>query len=170
MGSALGLHASSLCAGCPLAGQTAEPLADLQAWQVEQLTRTGVKDLSLYRAAFTHKTALPLDLRVAKVGCCLWLLLLLPQLARRRRAGHAARAPWHARLHAGPLSPCLVQPLQSYERLEYLGDSVLSLTVRGILMRRFPGRDEVRQGVKGLPGWLLLLPLLQPGDWLAAGN
>ena len=40
-----------------------------------------------------------------------------------------------------PLPPAL---LQSYERLEFLGDSVLGLTGRTLLMRRSPASDEVR--------------------------
>lgn len=55
-----------------------DPLADLQAWQVERLTGCRVRDLSLYRAAFTHKSALPPELRVEQVGgkvlhgACCW--------------------------------------------------------------------------------------------------
>lgn len=52
----------------PPAGRTVAPLADLQAWQVERLTLCAVGDLDLYRAAFTHKSALPTELRVEKVG------------------------------------------------------------------------------------------------------
>lgn len=51
------------------AGHSVDPLADLQAWQVERLTGSRVRDLSLYRAALTHKSALPAELRVTKVGC-----------------------------------------------------------------------------------------------------
>lgn len=50
------------------AGHSMDPLADLQAWQVERLTGCRVRDLSLYRAAFTHKSALPPELRVAQVS------------------------------------------------------------------------------------------------------
>lgn len=35
---------------------------------MEQLTLTGVRDLGLYRAAFTHKSALPPEERTEKVG------------------------------------------------------------------------------------------------------
>ena len=34
--------------------------------------------------------------------------------------------------------------VQSYERLEWLGDAVLELTIRRLLMNKYPGSDEVR--------------------------
>lgn len=83
-------------AGFDNQGRTSAPLADLPAWRVEQLTLTGVRDLGLYRAAFTHKSALPPEERTEK----------------------------------------------SFERLEFLGDSVLGLTCRTLLMERRPGSDE----------------------------
>ncbi|PRW59825.1 ribonuclease III [Chlorella sorokiniana] len=83
-------------AGFNADGHSVDPLADLQAWQVERLTGCHVRDLSLYRAALTHKSALPPELRVA----------------------------------------------QSYERLEFLGDAVLSLACRTLLMERCPTSDE----------------------------
>lgn len=86
--SSLPLHATLHSSPC--AGQTATPLADLQAWQVERLTLTRVRDMRLYRAALTHTSALPEHLRVSL----------------------------------------------SYERLEWLGDAVLSLAVRHVLMGR----------------------------------
>ena len=52
----------------PRAGQTAATLADLPAWRVEALTGCGVRDMGLYRTALTHKSALPLELRLEKVG------------------------------------------------------------------------------------------------------
>ena len=36
--------------------------------------------------------------------------------------------------------------VQSYERLEWLGDAVLELTIRRLLMSKYPGSDEVREG------------------------
>jgi hypothetical protein len=50
-----------------LTGWTTAPLADLQAWQVERLVQCRVRDLDLYRTALTHKSALPPELRLAKV-------------------------------------------------------------------------------------------------------
>ncbi|KAL4426701.1 hypothetical protein ABPG77_004757 [Micractinium sp. CCAP 211/92] len=83
-------------AGFDNQGRTSAPLADLPAWRVEQLTLAGVRDLGLYRAAFTHKSALALEERTEK----------------------------------------------SFERLEFLGDSVLGLTCRTLLMQRRPSSDE----------------------------
>ncbi|KAL4458723.1 hypothetical protein ABPG75_013588 [Micractinium tetrahymenae] len=83
-------------AGFDNQGRTSAPLADLPAWRVEQLTLAGVRDLGLYRAAFTHKSALPPEERTEK----------------------------------------------SFERLEFLGDSVLGLTCRTMLMQRRPSSDE----------------------------
>ena len=84
-------------AGFDPCGLSAAPLADLQAWQVEGLTGARVRDLSLYRSALTHPTALPAEVRGA---------------------------------HA-------------YDRLEFLGDSVLEVVTRQVLMERYPEADEV---------------------------
>ena len=42
----------------------------------------------------------------------------------------------------------------SYERLEFLGDAVLSLVVRQKVLRIFPDKDEVR--IPGIPAFLSL--------------
>lgn len=83
-------------AGFDNQGRTSAPLADLTGWRVEQLTLSAVRDLGLYRAALTHKSALPTEERTQK----------------------------------------------SYERLEFLGDSVLGLTCRTLLLQRRPSSDE----------------------------
>ena len=72
-----------------------QPLPDLPAWRIEQLLGCGIRDISLYRSALTHPTALPTEDRV-----------------------------------------------YSYERLEYLGDAVLELCTREMLMQRHPEADE----------------------------
>lgn len=58
--------------------------------------------------------------------------------------------------------PCRALPpalLQSYERLEFLGDSVLGLAGRTLLMRRCPDSDEVRGHGRKAGGVLGLGPL-----------
>lgn len=50
------------------AGVTETPLADLPRWRIEALTRQPARDLQLYRTALTHKSALPPELRLEKVG------------------------------------------------------------------------------------------------------
>ena len=109
------------------------PLADLQRWQIECLTQVRVQDIGLYRSAFTHKSALPIDQRVEKVG---------GGASCRPRRGEAAGEG--KGLTCVTSLPHLLPCLQSYERLEFLGDAVQALTVRLLLMRRFPGSDEVR--------------------------
>lgn len=75
-------------------------------------------------------------------------------------AARAARAPRGAetlvcrgKSHRAPLLlvPAAAPALQSFERLEFLGDSVLGLTCRTLLMERRPGSDEVRRGAQ--LGW-----------------
>lgn len=80
------------------AGRTSAPLADLPAWRVEQLTLAGVRDLGLYRAAFTHKSALALEERTEKVG-----MGELQNSRTPRAAQHAAGAA--AAWESGPLHP-----------------------------------------------------------------
>jgi hypothetical protein len=85
----------------PAAGQT--PLADLQRWRVERLTLCAVRDLQLYRAAFTHKSALALHLRLHKVGGeevarALWQRVVEMCRQASRSAGARVR-------HAAPRPP-----------------------------------------------------------------
>lgn len=56
----------------------------------------------------------------------------------------------------------LLPAVQSYERLEWLGDSVLELVVRRLLMRRYPNSDEVGYCMQ-YPGILYAVPQEGPG-------
>jgi ribonuclease-3 len=56
-GDAAASDAAFAAAGADARGRWAAPLADLPRWRVEALVRTGVRDVSLYRAALTHSKA-----------------------------------------------------------------------------------------------------------------
>lgn len=85
-----------LSTGFDLQGRSPQPLKDLPKWKIEQLVDCSINNVSLYHAALSHSTALPLEMRY-----------------------------------------------MSYQRLEYLGDAVLELCTRQMLMQREPEADEV---------------------------
>lgn len=87
----------------PRAGRTSAPLADLAGWRVEQLTLSAVRDLDLYRAALTHKSALPTEERTQKVGRRRGCGRAAARLARGRRSTHNAKlslAAWYCSVGA----------------------------------------------------------------------
>lgn len=69
------------------------------------------------------------------------------------RARHLPAAPPHLPAALGP-----PPAPQSYERLEFLGDAVLGLACRTVLMQRCPGSDEVRPGHRCPAGLVALAP------------
>ncbi|CAG9463088.1 unnamed protein product [Pedinophyceae sp. YPF-701] len=84
-----------LAAGFDAEGRSPHPLRDVPRWRFERLVGCGVRDVQLFRRAFTATSALPLG-----------------------------------------------DELRSYERLEYLGDAVMSIVVREWMLEKYPEEKE----------------------------